>query len=236
MGLEGIEILMEVEEAFDITIEDAEAEKSSTPGQLIDVVMSKVAHADAAGCLTQRAFNRLRAVLLSQLPLKRRDIAPSARMAELVPRTEREPLLQRLAAELGTPPLPPMVRPQGLVVLLVGCCLGLGAAVAVCCFQGGLREHRGGLFSTALLTAMGVGLLARAATRGCRFDFNPQVATVGDLSRWIVGHKTDLAGSTPRKWTREQVAARVREITVEHLGCAEAYREDASFVKDLGLN
>jgi acyl carrier protein len=38
MGLEGIEILMEVEEAFDISIEDSEAERSSTPGELIDVV------------------------------------------------------------------------------------------------------------------------------------------------------------------------------------------------------
>jgi hypothetical protein len=236
MGLEGIEILMEVEEAFDISIEDSEAERSSTPGELIDVVMSKVAHADAAGCLTQRAFNRLRAALLSHLPLKRRDIAPSVRMAELVPRTDREPLLERLAAELGTPPMPPMVRPQWLVALLVGCCLALGGGIAVFCFQGGLWQHRGALFATALFTAAGMGFLARAATRGCRFDFNPQVATVGDLSRWIVGHKTELAGSTPGKWTREEVAARVREITVEHLGCADAYREDASFVKDLGLN
>jgi hypothetical protein len=236
MGLEGIEILMEVEDAFDISIEEADAEKSSSPGKLIDVVMSKVAQADAEGCLTQRAFNQLRAVLLKQLPLKRRDIAPSVRMAGLVPRTEREPLLQRLAAELGTPPMPPMVRPQWLVILLVGCCLGLGAAAAVCCFPGGLGEHPRPLFSTALLTAVGLGLLARAATRGCRFDFNPQVATVGDLSRWIVGRKTDRAGSTPRKWTREQVAARVREITIEHLGCAEAYREDGSFVEDLGLH
>jgi hypothetical protein len=236
MGLEGIEILIEVEEAFDISIEDADAEKSSTPGKLIDLVMNKVVHADAAGCLTQRAFNRLRAALLRHLPLKRRHITPSARMAELVPKTDRETLLERLAAELGTPPLPQKVRPKWLVVLLIGCCLALGVAIAVFCFQDGLGKHQGALIATALFVAAGMGFLAQAATRGCRFDFNPQAATVGDLSRWIVGHKTDLASSTPGRWTREQVAARIREITVEHLGCADTYREEASFVKDLGLN
>jgi hypothetical protein len=65
--------------------------------------------------------------------------------------------------------------------------------------------------------------------------FPPQVATVGDLSRWIVAHKTDLTASGPGKWTREQIAARIRGIVIEQLGCADTYREDASFVEDLGL-
>ena len=50
-----------------------------------------------------------------------------------------------------------------------------------------------------------------------------------------MAHKTDLARTAPGKWTREQVAARIRDITIEQLGCAVTYREDASFVQDLGL-
>src|ERR1039457_2606087 len=102
MGLDAVEIVIEVEEAFDIRLEDAEVEKISTPRDLIELVMSKVAQADAAGCLTQRAFNLLRAALLHQLPLKRRDIAPQVRIADLAARTHRKRLLECLAAELGT--------------------------------------------------------------------------------------------------------------------------------------
>ena len=80
-----------------------------------------------------------------------------------------------------------------------------------------------------------MGFLAAAATRACRVNFPPQVTTVADLSRWIVAHKSDLASSTSGKWTREQVAARLRDIAIEQLGCAKTYREDASFVQDLGM-
>ena len=143
MGLDAVEIVMEVEEAFDIRIEDAEAVKVSTPRDLIELVMGKVARSDAAGCLTQRAFNRLRAALLRQLPLKRQDIAPQVKMAALAPRANRKILLERLAAEIGTPPMPNLVRPEWLVNMLVVCCLVLGLAIAVLLFRHGLWEHRG---------------------------------------------------------------------------------------------
>ncbi len=42
MGLDAVEIVMAVEEAFDIQIENSEAEKVLTPGQLVDLVLSNV--------------------------------------------------------------------------------------------------------------------------------------------------------------------------------------------------
>jgi len=235
MGLDAIEITKLLEEAFNIGFEDAEIGQVSTPRDLIELIMSKVAHADPAGSLTQRAFNLLRAALLRQLFLERRDITPQVRMADLVPKTDRKILLDCLAADFGTPPMPSLVRPKWLENLLVVCCIVMGVAIAVLIFRHGPWEHRGALFLTAFITAVGTGFLARAATHACCVEFPPQAATVGNLSRWIVAHKTDLAPSAHGKLTREQVAARIRDITVEQLGCAETYREDASFVQDLGL-
>ena len=57
MGLDGVEIVMKVEEAFGITIDDAEAGKITTPGQLIELVLSKVGRTVDEACLTQRAFH-----------------------------------------------------------------------------------------------------------------------------------------------------------------------------------
>jgi hypothetical protein len=131
--------------------------------------------------------------------------------------------------------MPNLVRPNWLVHLLIVCCIALSLAIVVLIFRHGLWEHRGALFFTAFIMAVGTGFLARAATRACCIEFPPQAATVRDLSRWIVTHTADLAPFLPGKWARELVAARIRDITVEQLGCAETYREDASFVQDLGL-
>jgi hypothetical protein len=236
MGLDAVEIVMEVEEAFDIRLEDAEVEKMDTPRDLIESVLSKVAQTGAAACLTQRAFNLLRRKLLHHLALKRRDVSPSARLVDLVPRPKRSDLLQHLAAEFGTQPLPGLVRPQWLVALLTTGSLAVGIAVGGALVTlAPASGPAGGIFA-GVFTAAIVGFLAGVASIGLRTEFPPLTATVGDLSRWIVAHKPDLAPSAPGKWTREQVAERVREIVIEKLGCAGSYREAASFVKDLGLS
>jgi hypothetical protein len=123
----------------------------------------------------------------------------------------------------------------GSATCLVVCCIALSIALAVLIFHHGLWEHRGALFFITSVTAVGTGFLARAAMRACCVEFPPRTATAGDFSCQIVAHKTDLVPSTPGKWTCEQVAARIRDITVEQLGCAETCREDASFVQDLGM-
>jgi hypothetical protein len=51
-----------------------------------------------------------------------------------------------------------------------------------------------------------------------------------------MAHKSNLATPVAGRWTREQVAARVREIVIGQLGCESRYREDASFINDLGLS
>jgi hypothetical protein len=56
MGMDGVEIVMAVEDAFDITIADKEAEKIVTPRDLIELVMAKVRKSDMAVCLTQWRF------------------------------------------------------------------------------------------------------------------------------------------------------------------------------------
>jgi hypothetical protein len=48
-------------------------------------------------------------------------------------------------------------------------------------------------------------------------------------------HKSDLANERSSRWTRHQIAARVREIVIKQLRCESSYREDAHFIKELGL-
>jgi acyl carrier protein len=41
--------------------------------------------------------------------------------------------------------------------------------------------------------------------------------------------------SQPGQWSRQQVAEKIHEIVIEVLACEKQYREDAEFVKDLGM-
>jgi hypothetical protein len=72
-------------------------------------------------------------------------------------------------------------------------------------------------------------------TRPLCTEFPKALQTIGELARWVMTHKGDLANASPSGWTRDQVSARVREIIVEHLGCKPDFNEDARFIEDLGM-
>src|SRR5271165_824619 len=111
MGLEGVEIVMKVEETFDIVIEDSEAEKTFTPGLLIELVLSKVGRTSHAACLTQRAFHRLRASLMSRSGFKRNQIRLETLLASLFPRPTRKEHVRDIMAIVGLQKEIDFVRP-----------------------------------------------------------------------------------------------------------------------------
>jgi len=60
MGLDGVEFIMAVEEAFQIAIPDADAQQMFTPGDVVTYVYARVGSEGGHGCAEQRAFYRLR--------------------------------------------------------------------------------------------------------------------------------------------------------------------------------
>ena len=242
MGMDGVEIVMMVEESFDIAIENSEAEKLLTPRDIIEHVMGKVGRADRAQCLTQRAFHRLRASLMKNAGLKRDQISPDAFTDNLFPVAQREALLRKMLDDLGIKSMPQMVRPRWLLRVLWVASITTGVVAWVWASQ---VAGSANLF-VALLTASSVntgaaaamlcGWLAASLTRGMKRDFKPAQADIGGLSRWIVAHATEALGAPPGQWSREQVAERVREICIDALDCEKAYHESADFVKELGLS
>lgn len=229
MGLEGVEILMAVEDEFSIQIEDSDAEKIRTPGQLIDIVMTKVTKATASVCLTQRAFNRTRAYFVKQRGFRRKDIAPSAKLAQLIPRQHRIEWLRDYSTYLRAGNPPHLTRSTKLKIMLLGITVLLALAVELLFFK---QSYVAWL---TMGTAVGCGIILERTTRSLRLEFPPSLVTFGDLSLWLMARKPDLALSGVSGWTREQVACRVRQIVIDFLGCEKEYREEARFVEDLGM-
>jgi acyl carrier protein len=237
MGMDGIEIVMKVEEVFGIAIEDAEAEKILTPRQLIDLIVSKVSRTDQATCLTRRAFHRLRASLMRRLGLKRNEIRPATPLVSFFPRPTRKQQLCEVLNDAGIAKNVELIRPVWLSNSIVAGIFGGGIVVMV-------LVARYTSFATVNLLAsilVGAGFaiffgcIAMVSTRGQRYEFQPSMLTVGGLSRWVVAHEPHLVQATPGQWSREQVAETVRAIVIDSLGCEKEYREDAEFVKDLDL-
>lgn len=98
MGLDIVELLMEVEQEFDIKIPDADARTISTVGDLINYVRDRVRRGTVSSCATSRAFYRFRSELIQALPLSRSDIHPRGDLALLIPESQRRNVWRQLYA------------------------------------------------------------------------------------------------------------------------------------------
>ena len=74
MGMDGVEIVMTVEERFGIEISNPEAEQIVTPGELIDLVLRKVTTSETATCPSRRAFHAVRRALIMELNCNRNTV------------------------------------------------------------------------------------------------------------------------------------------------------------------
>lgn len=101
MGLDSVELLIEVEEAFDTPIPDKAAAKMTTPGHLFDFVADSGFKATPLGpCLSQAVFNRLRRAIMAEFGIDRAKVRPRAVITKTTPRIvyreRRNSLLKRL--------------------------------------------------------------------------------------------------------------------------------------------
>lgn len=63
MGLDGVELVMELEEAFGVELEDEALVELTTPRKAIDLILSRLETVQENMCLSQRAFYLLRRAL-----------------------------------------------------------------------------------------------------------------------------------------------------------------------------
>lgn len=233
MGLDAVEIVMMAEERFGIEIADREAENIRTPGMFIDLIFGKVKQATAARCQTQRSFYLVRRALSSICGVERGSIRPETRIRGFVAVHGERAFWARLRIEVGARWWPALAFPAGVetagkIGFLLLCVSGI-----VIGWQVGLFSSGGGtvvaiLFLGVLAPALLVAALARLLSP-LRTFIPARIACVGDLVPYA-------ATSDGMDWSREDVARGVREIVEDVLAPGPEYREDADFVKELGLS
>lgn len=97
MGLEGVELVIETEERFNISISDEEAENLKTVGDLHRLVLSKVNHKVDNRCASSTAFYHVRQILGRITGTPTSSIKLRTTIASLIPvdiREEQWPLVE----------------------------------------------------------------------------------------------------------------------------------------------
>jgi acyl carrier protein len=218
MGLDGVELVLAIEEGFGVTIADAEAEACVTPAAVIDLVFGKLRTSDQRVCVSQRAFYLLRKGLTRTLGVSRRQVDLAADVRSFtVGRSERE-VWDDLKTAVQARSWPALARPRWLTASLW--ILSLGTFGALSAPFGRVAAAAGAVL---------VAYLAARLTRPFRSRIPARCSRLRELVPFAVT-------SDAISWTRDQVASLVRKLVIEQLGLREEqYREDAHFVKDFGM-
>jgi acyl carrier protein len=237
MGLDLVELVIEVEKAFDINILNADAEKIITVGQLYDYVVAKLPAQETDRCLSAAAFYRFRRALTVQFGIDRRAVHPSTLIAGTVLEPKRRSDWRLLEQRLDWR-LPSLVRPAWMSVALMGLLAGwILAVIAASGWAGGIAV--GGLlvacasvFGAILLSLTAFHLTTPFATR-----FPGDCSTVRGMVRSALLLNYGKLSTEGPGWNRQEVWDCLRAIIVKQLGVPpDRVVESAELVKDFGAD
>jgi len=164
MGMDLVEIVMEVEDEFGIVLPDEEVQHVETVGQLYQCVMRKINGRRPIPCPGVVAFGRLRRAVIDAGVALRQDVRLDTDLAALfapVPQAW-EFALRSLGMRLTAPPLPPQRRK----VLQVTATICFAAAVILAIWIVATRSINPPLILSAVATfTLFITLSSRLANR-----------------------------------------------------------------------
>lgn len=129
MGLDGVELVMALEEAFGVELKDEEVFKAVTPRLIGDIIFSKLQATDERVCQSQRSFYVLRRALMRQFGLRRGEVTLDRKLREFIPRERERDLWPALKEAVQARSWPRLVRSRRLV----RGCQAVGTALFAAC-------------------------------------------------------------------------------------------------------
>jgi hypothetical protein len=103
MGLDVVEFIMAVEDAFGLAIPDAEAERLTTPGRVIDYLAARLPAGgpETGACLSQRAFHKLRRATCARTGVDRQAVRADTPLGAVFAGAEGQRAWQDVQIEVG---------------------------------------------------------------------------------------------------------------------------------------
>jgi len=231
MGLEAVEIVIAVEEEFDITIEDDEASAVRTPNDLFNLIAEKVTNSARSGCRSQRAFGLVRRRVMEITGAPRSSVRPDCELEPLLAGGDIQAFWNSLNINLGDRALPRLDLPPALDVLLFSAVIASGAVASIATGVAGANTFL--VFCAFFLAGGLVGWFFDRATSNLRRIPPRGTKTVGDLCSQLVARTPSLL-LNKAGWGDREIRETTRAIIGTVLGITD-FPDDADFVQDLGV-
>ena len=113
MGLEGVELVMDIEDRFNTSIPDSTAEHIQTVGDLHSFLMNRIRQQNSDNCPSAAFFYPIRKLLVSEFEIERNTVKPATRLDSLIDAENRYKFWRKLEASVATR-LPRLKRSQWL--------------------------------------------------------------------------------------------------------------------------
>ena len=229
MGLESVELIMDVEDAFGIQIADEEASKIVTVGELYETILGKLKQARSEECMTAKMFYRLRRGLSALTGASRRAVRPDTLLEALVPSSRRREFWRHLG-QLLKMDLPSLQRPRWVANSMAAVILGL---IAVTILAASIPSTLSPILPG--VAAVGLILTAGRLTRPWATHLKPG-QTIGGLTKILLQDNFGvLAAETGHVNEKEVWDSLVAAMATSLRVPKEELRPDIRIIQDLGL-
>ena len=233
MGLDAVELVMDIEEAFDIQIPDERAAEIVTVGQLYDLILEACPARRRAGmCMSAATFRLIRRAMQSELGLDVRQLRPRDTVDSVFPRDRRQQVWSRLSDTLNLR-FPKLARPNWITALAAMVMLITGVGCGYLSYL--LFGKAVALVFGAVATVVSGLILERATTV---FAVNPRESftTFRGLTGVVLAHNYATLSRRFNTWDPSDIWEALQTIITEQLHVKpELVTPETSFVNDLGL-
>ena len=113
MGLEGVELVMDVEDRFGTSIPDSAVEHIQTVGDLHKFLMDRICDKNSNPCQSAALFYPIRKIIVDNFAVERSLIKPSTPLETIVDKTDRQAFWRKLESSISTQ-LPNLKRSKWL--------------------------------------------------------------------------------------------------------------------------
>jgi acyl carrier protein len=232
MGLDAVEIVLDVEEAFGVKIPDDRAGTIRTVGDVFDVIVESCPKRSATNrfCLSSATFRLIRREVIGLLGYDTR-FGPRDSVDSVIPRRQRRRFWSHLQKRLDAK-LPSLIRPQRLTLLLT--ITAIAAAVVCAMWASRVVGPVAIIVGVAALLFFGVtfALLTKPfATRPAA-----TYATFRGLTNVVIAHNHSKLSERFDTWDTKDVWNALCVILVEQLDVKpDAVTREARLVEDLGM-
>ena len=233
MGLDALELVMAVEEKFNIEISDQEAQHILTVGEFQRLILSKLNISDESTCMTQQAFHMIRRQAMNTFSIPRRGFKPDTPLSSIVPKENRQLSWSNFQSSLGLSEMPELVRPGGITATITALSLGI---LVVAIWIGVLTKSLGTWSAVGGLIAALVGWSGAELTKSMKTEFQEGYSRVRDLARYVVARHPQILGrQRVKSRTEEEVRCLLREVIISQTGVSD-FNDNSRFVADLHLD